>query len=170
MPHHTPFYAEMPRPIETLLSLTRVRLVDRIPILETKEYVKRFMNHSEYAPKLIDRALHVSKGSAQQFSADDKGLSTLLEEIDSAEYIVTRRSKGVMEEMLNGICSDGRIYKGFEQEIEPLCDASPSLRYVSKVADNLADKTKEESMDLARALLIDLPTHTRQSALRSLEK
>ena len=84
----------------------------------------------------------------------------LLEEIDSAEYIVTRRSKGVMEEMLNGICSDGRIYKGFEQEIEPLCDASPSLRYVSMVADNLADKTKEESMDLARALLIDLPTHT----------
>jgi len=82
------------------------------------------MKHSEYAPKLINRALQVSKGSAQQFSVDDKGLSTLLDEIDSAEYIVTKRSKGVMEKMLNGICADGRIYKGFEQEIEPLCDAS----------------------------------------------
>src|SRR5208337_1785612 len=125
MPCHTQFYAEMPRPIETLLSLSRVRLIDRVPILETKEYVRRFMKHSEYAPKLINRALQVSKGSAQQFSVDDKGLSTLLDEIDSAEYIVTKRSKGVMEKMLNGICADGRIYKGFEQEIEPLCDASP---------------------------------------------
>ena len=155
----------MPRPIETLLSLSRVRLIDRVPILETKEYVRRFMNHSEYAPKLINGALQVSEGSAKQFSADDKGLSALLEKIGSAEYIVTRRSKGVMEGMLNGICADGRIYKGFEQEIEPLCDASPPLRYVSKVADNLADKTKEGSLDLARALLIDLPTHTRRSPL-----
>jgi hypothetical protein len=160
----------MPRPIETLLSLTRVRLIDRVPILETEEYLRHFMNNSEYTPKLINHALQVSKGSAYQFSADDKGLSALLEEIDSAEYIVTRRSKGVMEEMLNGICADGRIYKGFEQEIEPLCDASPPLRYVSKLADNLADKTKEESIDLARALLIDLPTHTRQPSLRALKR
>jgi len=170
MPYHTHFYAEMPRPIETLLSLPRVRLVDRVPILETKEYMKRFMSHTEYAPKLINRALQVSEGAAHQFSADDQGLSALLEEIDTAEYIVTKQSRGVMETMLNGICSDGRIYKGFGQEIEPLCDASPPLRYVSKVADNLADKTKEESMDLARALLIDLPTHTRASTLRPLEK
>lgn len=157
MPCHTQFYAEMPRPIETLLSLPRVRLVDRVPILETKEYVRRFVNHSEHTPRLINRALQVSKSSAQQFSADDKGLSALLEEIDSAEYIVTRRSKRVMEDMLNGICADGRIYKGFEREIEPLCDASPPLHYVSRVADTLADKAKEGSMDLARALLIDLP-------------
>ena len=127
------------------------------------------MNRSEYRSKLIDRALQVSRGSAHQFSADDKGLSALLEEIDSAEYVVTRHSKGVMEEMLNGICADGRIYKGFEQEIEPLCDASPRLRYVSKLADNLADKTREGSLDLARALLIDLPTHSRHPSLRSLE-
>jgi hypothetical protein len=152
----------MPKPIETLLSLPRVRLVDRVPILETEDYVKRFMSHTEYAPKLINSALQVSKSAAQQFSADDQGLSAMLEKIDSAEYIVTRQSRGVMEELLNGICSDGRIYKGFEQEIEPLCDASPPLRYISKLADNLADKAKEESMDLARALLIDLPTHTHQ--------
>jgi len=153
----------MPRPIETLLSLPRVRLIDRVPILETKDYVKRFMNHTDYAPKLINRALQVSKGAARQFSADDQGLAAMLEEVDSTEYIVTSQSRGMMEELLNGICSDGRIYKGFEQEIEPLCYASPPLRYVSKVADNLADKAKEESMDLARALLIDLPTHNRQA-------
>jgi hypothetical protein len=127
------------------------------------------MNQSKYKPKLVNRALQVSKGSAQQFSTDDKGLSALLEEIDSAEYIVTRRSKIVMEEMLNGICADGRIFKGFEQEIEPLYDASPHLRGVAKLADNLVDKTKEESFDLARALLIDIPTHTRQPSLRSRE-
>ncbi len=127
------------------------------------------MNHSEYKPKLVNRALQVSEGSAQQFSTDDKGLSALLEEIDSAEYVVTRRSKRVMEEMLNGICADGRIFKGFEQEIEPLYEASPNLREVSKLADNLADKTKEESLDLARALLINLPTHTRQPSLRPCE-
>lgn len=124
------------------------------------------MNRSEYRPKLVKRALEVSEGSAQQFSTDDRGLSALLEEVDSAEYVVTRRSKRVMEEMLNGICADGRIFKGFEQEIETLYDASQRLRGVAKLADNLADKTKEESFDLARALLIDVPTHAGQPRLR----
>ena len=157
---------EMPRPIETLLSLPRVRLVDRVPIIETEEYVKLFMHRSGYMSKLVNRALQVSEGSAQQFSTDDKGLSALLEEIDSAEYIVTRRSKKVMEEMLNGICADGRIFKGFEEEIETLYEASPTLRNVTKVADTLADKTKEESIDVARALLIDMPTYAHQPSMR----
>jgi hypothetical protein len=159
-------YAELPRPIETLLSLPRVRLIDKVPILETEEYLRRFMNQSDHKPMLVDRALQVSEGSAQQFSTDDKGLSALLEEIDSAEYVVTRRSKVVMEKMLHGICADGRIFKGFEKEIEPLYDASPNLRGVAKLADNLADKTKEESLDLARALLIGIPAQSGRLSLR----
>jgi hypothetical protein len=55
-------------------------------------------------------------------------------------------------------CADGRIFKGFEQEIAPLFMVSTHLRNVANVADNLADKTKEESLDLARALLIEIPT------------
>ena len=148
----------MPRPIETLLSLPRVRLIDRVPILETEEFVRRFVERSDYRHKLVKEALQVSKGSARQFSTDDEVLSALLDEIDSAEYVVTKRSKRVVEEMLNGICADGRIFKGFEDRIEPLCDISQSLRAVSKLADSLADKTKEESLDVARALLISLPT------------
>jgi len=162
-------YAKMSRPIETLLSLPRVRLIDRVPIIETEEYVKRFMNQSEYKPKLVKRALQVSEGSAQQFSNDDKGLSVLLEEVESADYIVTRRSKKVMEEMLNGICADGHIFKDFERRIETLCDASSHLRRVTKLADNLVDRTKEESVDLARALLIKIPTHSRQPSSLSRE-
>jgi hypothetical protein len=156
----------MPRPIETLLSLPRVRLIDRVPILETEEYVKRFMHQSEYRPRLVNRALQVSEASAQQFSTDDKGLSTLLKELDSAEYTVTGRSKIAMEEMLNGICADGGIFKGFEQDIETLYEASPTLRDVTKLADNLADRTREESLDVARALLIGIPTHARQPSMR----
>jgi hypothetical protein len=63
-----------------------------------------------------------------------------------------------MEDMLNGICADGRIFKRFEDSIQPLCEISPPLREVSQLADSLADKTKEESVDVARALLIPLPT------------
>ena len=159
----------MPRPIETLLSLPRVRLIDRVPIIETEQYLKRFMSQSEYKPKLVKRALEISEGSAQQFSTDDKGLSVLLEEVDSAEYVVTRRSKSVMEEMLNGICADGHIFKKFEEEIEPLYDASPRLRGVTKLTDGLVDRTKEESIDLARALAINMPTHTRQPSQNSHE-
>jgi hypothetical protein len=155
----------MPRPIETLLSLPRVRLIDRIPIIETEGYLKRFMNQTEYRPRLVNRALQVSEGSARQFSTDDRELSSLLNEIDSAEYVVTRRSKLAMEEMLNGICADGSIFKGFEHEIEPLCEVSPHLQGITKIADNLADKIKEQSLDLARALLIDMPTNTRQPVL-----
>jgi hypothetical protein len=150
----------MPRPIETLLSLPRVRLIDRVPILETEKYVRRFMGQPAYRPKLVKQAMKVSERSAQQFSLDDMGLAMLLEEVDSAEYVVTNRSKRIMEEMLKGICADGFIFKEFEADISPLCEISPRLRQVSKIAHGLADKAKEETIDVARALLIDLPTHT----------
>ena len=155
----------MPRPIETLLSLPRVRLIDRVPVVEAEQCLKRFMNQPVYRPKLVKQALQVSVGSAQQFSTDERGLSALLEEIDSAEYVVTERSKTVMEEMLNGICADGNIFKDFEHEIEPLYDASPRLQGVTKLADGLVDRTKEESLDLARALALNMPAYL-ESGLR----
>ena len=147
----------MPRPIETLLSLPRVRLFDRVPILETQELVRRFIGRPQYQPKLVNPTIEVSQASAKQFSSDDEGLSTLLNEINSAEYVVTERSRKVMEEMLGGICDDGSLFKKFEQQIGPLCELSRNLFQVSKMADSLADRTKEESIDVARALMIDLP-------------
>jgi len=150
----------MLRPIETLLSLPRVRLINRVPILETERMIQRFMDRPDYRPKLAKSALRVSESSAHQFSLDDKGLSTLLEEINAAEYIVTKRSKTIMEVMLKGICGDGLIFKGFESRIEPLYEVSQDLQHVSQLADRLADKTKEESLDVARALLIQVPKPT----------
>lgn len=117
------------------------------------------MERPGYRLKLVKQAMQVSEGSAKQFSADDEVLCTLLEEVNSAEYIVTTRSKRMMGELLNGICADGFIFKGFESEIDPLCEISPPLRQVSKLADGLADRVKEETIDVARALLLDLPTH-----------
>jgi len=127
-------------------------------VLETEQYVSRFVGRTEYQPRLVKQALKVSDGSACQFSSDDEGLSTLLHEMDAAEYVVTKRSRKVLEDMLNGICADGRIFKGFEDSIQPLCEISPALREVSSLADSLADMAKEESLDVARALLIQLPT------------
>jgi hypothetical protein len=147
------------RPIETLLSLPRVRLIDRVPIIETEAYVRRFIHRIETQPKLVRRSLQVSSESAKQFSADDKGLSTLLAEFNCAEYVVTKNSKRVMEGMLSDICADGDIFKGFEEKIQPLCEISHPLREVSRFADSLADRAKEESIDVARALMIELPTH-----------
>lgn len=83
----------------------------------------------------------------------------MLDELESAEYVVTRNSKRIMEGMLNEICADGQIFKNFEQKIEPLCEISRSLLDASNLAANLADRAKEDSVDVARALLIDLPTH-----------
>jgi len=60
--------------------------------------------------------------------------------------------------MLRGICGDGTIFKDFEREIKPLFDISQSLRQISQLADRLVDKTKEESVDVARNLMIELPT------------
>jgi len=144
----------MPRPIETLLSLPRVRLFAKVPILETEELVRRFLSRTEYQPRLVKDAYGVSKGSAEQFSSDDQSLSALLEEAESGDYVVTRRSREVLENLLGGIYQDGAIYKDFEQEIQPLCEISRPLREITKIADNLADRTKEESIDVARALMI----------------
>lgn len=152
-----PYSTEMPRPIETLLSLPRVRLAHRVPILETETLIHRLVNHVEHRPRLIKNALEVSRGSVRQFSLDDQGLSALLEETTAAEYVVTKRSKRIVEEMLNDICEDGSVFKDFETEIEPLCHLSQQLRDVSRLADGLADRTREESIDVARVLLIDLP-------------
>jgi len=155
----------MPRPIETLFSLPRVRLVDRVPIIETEQCVRFFRDREDYRHKLVRQALQVARGSAQQFFADDESLSTLLQEIDSEQYIVTKRSKKTMENTLSDICADGSVYKDFEDEIDPLCRSSPSLFETSKLADGLADKAKEESMDVARALLISLPTRSHDQRL-----
>ena len=159
-----PLEMHMPRPIETLLSLPRVRLIAKVPILETEKYVRRFITRSDYRPKLVKPSLEVSKNSAKQFSQDDRSLSALLTELDSAEYIVTRRSKGVMEDMLRGVCEDGVVFKGFEEKIQPLCEISQPLRQASSLAGSLADKAKEDSLDVARALLINLPTPKRENA------
>ena len=119
--------------------------------------IQRFRDRVEYRPKLLKNALRVSEGSAEQFAADDAGLSTLLEEINSTEYVVTKRSRTIMQGILSDIYGDGYIFKEFEGEIQPLCEISPPLLQMSKLADSLADKTKEETIDVARALLIDLP-------------
>jgi len=153
-------HLEMPRPLESLFTLPRVRLVHRVPILETERLIERLGDHARYRARLARNALQVSEGSAQQFHRDDQGLLTLLQEIHSADYIVTKRSKEIMERMLKGIYGDGLIFKEFEQRIEPLYDVSRDLQRVSKFADSLADKTKEESLDVARALLIQLPKPT----------
>jgi hypothetical protein len=79
--------------------------------------------------------------------------------MNNAEYVVTKRSKALMEGMLNGICADGQIFKGFENSIKPLRAISLPLHEAASLADSLADKAKEESLDVARALLIQLPTH-----------
>lgn len=147
----------MRRPIETLLSIRRVRLFDRVPIFETERLVRLFANRINYQRKLVKDATAVSEGSARQFSEDDRGLSTLIEELESREYVVTKRSRRIMEEMLSGMYGDGLIFKDFETEIEPLYPLSSDLRRASQLADQLADKTKEETFDVARALLIDLP-------------
>ena len=140
----------MPRPIESLFTLPRVRLFDRVPILETENFVRRFLGQPGYQTKLVESALEVSEGSARQFSSDDEGLSTLLKEISFAEYIVTKRSKRAMEEMLSGIYKDGLLFKEFEEHIEPLCELSHNLERTSRLADSLADMTKEESIDVTR--------------------
>ncbi len=147
----------MPRPIETLLALPRVKLENRVPIIETKAYVRRFMDRTQYQPRLVNRALQVSDGSAQQFSHDDQGLSTLLGELAKTEYAVTNRSLNIIENLLNDICNDGFIYKEFEDEIKPLIEISEPLRQTSHLADSLADKTREETFDLAHLLLIAPP-------------
>jgi hypothetical protein len=105
----------------------------------------------------VSQAITVSGRSANHFATDEKGLSLLLDEVESSDYVVTERSKRVMEEMLNDICADGLVFKGFENTIQPLCQLSRDLREASTVADTLADRAKEESMDLARTLLIPLP-------------
>ena len=107
----------------------------------------------------MKHALKVSGASAQQFSIDEKGLSTLLEEIDTGEYTLTRRSRVVIESMLSGIYEDGLIFKEYERDVETLYEFSRDLQRISKLAYSLADKTKEESIDVARALMIRLPQH-----------
>ena len=130
-----------------------------MPILETERLVERFIDRPEYQTRLVKPALEVSRGSARQFSTDNEGLTALLKEIESIEYTVTKRSKRAMEDMLDGICGDGVLFKHFEGRIQPLWELSQDLRKISKFAESLADRTKEECMDVARALMIELPQH-----------
>jgi len=125
--------------------------------LETQEYIRRLAPRVQYRCRLVNHGIAASNGCANQFSTDEKGLSVLLDEVDSSEYVVTERSKRVIGSMLNGICADGSVFKDFQNTIQPLCEISPSLREASSVADTHASRAKEQSIDLARALLMPLP-------------
>ncbi len=92
-----------------------------------------------------------------QFESDDKTLTTLTDEIESEEYFVTRHAQRRLAELVHDIFGDGRIYKKFASNIEPLFNESKYLEQLSSLTSQVVDSTYEHSVDVARLIGARIP-------------
>ncbi len=147
----------MPRPLETILSLPRVRLVSKVPVVETERLVQLYVDKPRFRPTLIQHATDVARGSYFQFSRDEASLRHVITVVNTNRYVVTRKSRLAMSDLVNDVYGDGVIYKRFDRTIEPLIESSEILWKVSELAESKADSAAEQSLDVARLLGLSIP-------------
>lgn len=145
------------RPIDTILALSRVRLINKVPLLETEQLVRLFLDQVNLRKKLVEHATGVTEGSYRQFESDDEALVALADEIESAQYCVTRHAQARLTSLVRDIFGDGVIYKKFAASIEPLFEESNYLERISGLTSRVVDSTHEHSLDVARLIGAPVP-------------
>jgi hypothetical protein len=145
------------RPIDTILALSRVRLVNKVPVLETEQLVRLLIDRVEFRKTLVEHATGVTEGSYRQFESDDEALVTLADEIESARYCVTRHAQACLASLVRDIFGDGVIYKKFAANIRPLFEESDYLERISGLTARVVDSTHEHSLDVARLIGAPVP-------------
>lgn len=148
----------MRRPLETILSLPRVRLVNKVPLVETEELIELYIDKRRYRGVLVRHATKVTEGAYIEFVRDDESLTSIIDEINKEDFFVTRKARAAIRELVTGIYGDGIIFKQFEAKIKPLFTDSAELEEITKITDRVADSTKEHSLDVARLVGVSIAT------------
>ncbi len=147
----------MRRPLETVLLWPRVRLTQKVPLVEAEELVTRYANEPRYQPILVKSATRVTRHSYFYFSEDEVHLWNLLQAILSDVYSVSLRTKLSLRRLLNDVYGDSLIFKEFDRKIEFLFEISRDLKDLALKVEKIAESTKNYSVEIGDALGIKLP-------------
>jgi len=145
------------RPLETILGIPRVRLTQRVPLVETEKMVSIFLDRGPYRPMLVKRATEVTELSYRYFCDDEASLMSLRAAVNSKEFAVNLRTQMILSSLLTGMHQDGGRFKGFEERIEPLMDLSPILEHVARMADEKVDGVRERAEEIGELIGVRVP-------------
>jgi len=135
----------------------RVRLTQKVPLVETEKLVVRFAEKPEYQPILVANTKRVAQHSYYSFCEDEIILWNLLHAIISDMYTVSLRTQLYLRRLLNDTYGDSLIFKEFERKIEFLMEISKELKDLSRKVERVADTTKNYSLEIGQELGIKLP-------------
>ncbi|MGQ9543723.1 MAG: hypothetical protein ACUVTM_06545 [Candidatus Bathyarchaeia archaeon] len=137
------------KPLEIILGLSRVRLPQRIPIVETAELLELHHDNPKLQHALLRHAENVTKNSYWQFSSDEVFLTCIGEALLSNEYLVTASTRVRLSRLVNDVCGDKLIYNGFQQAMRPLFKVSESLEELSIATRLKAGSADRKARDVA---------------------
>jgi len=148
----------MRRPLETVLLWPRVRLTQKVPLIEAEELVTKYADKPEYQPVLVKSATRVAQHSYFYFREDEALLWNLLQAIISNMYSISLRTRLNLRRLLNDAYGDSLVFKEFDRKIEFLFDISKDLKDLALKVEKIAESSKNYSIEIGEALGIKLPS------------
>lgn len=151
-------------PLETILTLPRVKLTRRVPIIEAEKLVKFYVDKPRYHSMLLKHTKKVTGQSYVYFCDDETSLLGLMAAVNSKDYAVSVKSQVVLSDLLTDVYDDSLTFKNFEENIEPLIDISSDLEEMTSLTDQKAYSTRRYAKDLGDLIGVKVP---RENPLRN---
>ncbi len=143
--------------METILTIPRVKLTRRVPLVETEKLVNFHVERPSYHPMLVKRTTEVMERSYMYFCKDETYLLSLMAAVNSNEFTVSVRTQMALSTMLTDVYSDGLTFKGFEDSIEPLLELSQSLEEMTKLTDKKVDDNSCYAEEIGELIGVKIP-------------
>lgn len=144
----------MKRPIETLLTLPRVKLERRIPI---SEFTRSLQFYS--LDLILKYAREISERSKRIFYLDETVLSAILTGLIEG-YKVTLRSQVLLRELLTDVYHDARKFSVYEQKISPYRRIDIKLDFETSQALDKAEECKGYAEDIGDLMSMKIPAES----------
>ncbi|MEM2942047.1 MAG: hypothetical protein QXT81_01320 [Candidatus Bathyarchaeia archaeon] len=140
------------KPIETILGLSRVRLAQRIPIVEATELLELRPDEPGFWRSILKPAEILTEKSYLQFSSDELSLTLLERAVLSRKFLVTNSARMSLGRLVNDVCGDELIYKRFRKVLTPLFEISDDLEEAALAAGIKASSAQRKAIDLANCV------------------
>jgi hypothetical protein len=149
------------QPLDVMIGLKRVRLVQRIGIVEARRLIEQKIDEPKYHPHLIKYSTQISCSSNLIFTNDEIGLAYVVEKLLSQQVVTTEKAGQALSDMLAGLYSDRDVFKTFEKTIKPFFDLSPYLEESTIAARMKADSAKKygEKIEILSGIQVPKPNN-----------
>jgi len=137
------------KPLEIILGLSRVRLPQKVPIVEAAKLLELYIDKPKHQQTLLRHAKTVTEHSYLHFSDDETNLIYLGKAVLSSEYLITETARTRLSRLVNDVCGDRIIYNKFQKAMTPLLEVSDSLEQLSMATKLKAGSAERKAKDMA---------------------